>query len=218
MARRPYVGHTKNIGGSNNECLVNNESVGHSTESRGLSWRGQQPISTRFWSKVNKEGSVHPVIGTSCWLWTGLVVARYGQISLGHPSTPGAKRWKAHRFSWELHNGPIPEGLRVLHICDNCLCVRPDHLRLGTQRENVHDSIRKGRRNAFGHQKLQADDVRIIRSQAERGIPVEDIASAFSIAPRTVRGILRGETWRHAKESVPADALAEGEKSSLHVR
>lgn len=187
--------------GSDNGCPVNYEPVGAVTHPGGghIAWRGQAPIVDRFWAKVNKNGPIpahRPELGP-CWQWTGCVVARYGQLSLGHPSTPGSKRWKSHRFSWELHRGPVPDGLRVCHGCDNCLCVNPSHLFLGTQKENVHDAIRKGRRNAFGHQKLNADDVRVIRAQAARGILHIDIAKAFGVARNTVSQIVSGKTWAH---------------------
>lgn len=212
MTTRPYVEKRKNTAASDSVCLVNCESVGRSTESvsgecadsgvRGVrlprvAWRGQASIVDRFWAKVNKVGPLHPLLQTRCWQWTGCVVARYGQIGLGHPRTPGSKRWKAHRFSWELHRGPIPVGLTVLHQCDNCLCVNPEHLKLGTQRENVHDAIHKGRRNSFGHQKLNVEDVRIIRAQAARGFLHKDIAAAFSVAPSTVSQIVNRKTWAH---------------------
>lgn len=188
--------------GSDNLCTVNYEPVGRTTHFGGASaaWRGQAPIVDRFWAKVNKDGLVpkhRPDLGP-CWIWTGCVVARYGQISLGHPSTPGSKRWKAHRFSWELHNGPIldPE-MRVCHKCDNCLCVNPAHLTLQTQAWNVHDSAQKGRKNAWGLQKLNADDVRVIREQAARGLLQKDIAKAFGIARNTVSGIVNRKSWAH---------------------
>src|SRR5687768_1246351 len=95
--------------GSDNKWRVNYEPVGQATAG---SWRGQKPIVERFWSKVNRNGPIPshcPELGR-CWLWTGCIVARYGQISLGHPYTPGSKRWKTHRFSWELHEGPVPHG------------------------------------------------------------------------------------------------------------
>jgi hypothetical protein len=202
MSKAPYVDSPEISDGSDNVCLVNYEPVGELTKSDPsgvrlphVAWRGQAPIVDRFWAKVNKKGPLCASLNTNCWQWTGCVVARYGQIGLGHPRTPGSKRWKAHRFSWELHNGPIREGLTVLHLCDNCLCVRPDHLRLGTQKENVHDAIAKGRRNSFGHQKLQPDDVRIIREQAARGVKHKDIASAFSVARNTISQIVNGSTW-----------------------
>lgn len=202
MTATPYVELAENVGGSDNECLVKNESVGRTPENvtagvrlPRVSWRGQEPIVARFWSKVDRNGPRHPLLNTNCWQWTGCVVARYGQIGLGHPSTPGSKRWKTHRFSWELHNGPIPEGQTVRHKCDNPLCVRPDHLEIGTQKQNVHDSILRGRRNAFGHQKLTVDDVRVIRLQLANGLTHAEIASAFSIGRSTVTNIANNHTW-----------------------
>jgi hypothetical protein len=188
-------GHTKTLATdavSGNECLANYESVGRLTHFGGASahWRGQASIVDRFWARVNKT--------PTCWLWTGTILSHgYGQISLGHPSTLGSKRWRAHRFSWELHNGPIADGLVVCHRCDVPACVNPAHLFLGTQAENVHDSSQKGRKNAWGLQKLNADDVLIIRSQAARGILHKDIAAAFSIARNTVTGIVHRKSWAH---------------------
>jgi hypothetical protein len=187
--------------GSDKICSDECESVGHITDlNRSVAWRGQRSIVDRFWSKVNKFGPLPshcPDLG-HCWIWTGCVASRYGQISLGHPSTPGSKRWRAHRFSWELHNGPIADpNLRVCHRCDNCLCVNPAHLTLQTQAWNVHDSSQKGRKNAWGIQKLNADDVRVIRQQAERGLFHKDIAKAFGIARNTVSGIVHRKSWAH---------------------
>lgn len=185
--------------GTDNECGVNYEPVGHPTEFRGRSvaWRGQASIVDRFWANVNKTAT--------CWLWTGTVLSHgYGQISLGHPSTPGSKRWRAHRFSWELHHGAIPDGLVVRHRCDVVACVNPAHLELGTQKQNVHDGIHRGRRNAFGCQKLNPDDVRVIRAQAARGIPQKDIAKAFGVARNTVSQIVNRTTWAHLPDGFAA--------------
>jgi hypothetical protein len=177
---------------SDNECYGNYEPVGRPTEfsGRSVAWRGQLGIVERFWSKVNKT--------ESCWLWIGTILSHgYGQISLGHPSTPGSKRWRAHRFSWELHNGPVPDGLVVCHRCDVPACVNPEHLFLATQKVNVHDAIHKGRRNSFGVQKLNEDDVSVIRQQASRGILQKDIAKAFGVARNTVSQIVARKTWGH---------------------
>lgn len=190
--------------GTDNECGVNYETVGRSTEFGGVrvSWRGQAPIVERFWSRVNKT--------RTCWLWTGTILSHgYGQISLGHPSTPGSKRWRAHRFSWELHNGLVPAGMVVCHRCDTPACVNPAHLFLGSQKANMHDAIRKGRRNAFGHQKLNEADVLVIRAQAARGIGRKDIAQAFGIAPHTVTQIVHRRSWQHLPPAA-ADAPALG--------
>lgn len=86
----------------------------------------------RFWAHVDKSGG--------CWVWLG---TRHGK-GYGHVKSGGVVR-KAHRVSWEMVHGPIPDGLLVCHRCDNPPCVRPDHLFLGTARDNTQDSISKGR-------------------------------------------------------------------------
>lgn len=90
------------------------------------------PLETRFWQRVEKTDG--------CWRWTGPLHAfGYGLI------WRGGNNVGAHRISWEIHVGPIPDGLFVLHRCDNPPCVRPDHLFLGTQADNIHDMVAKGR-------------------------------------------------------------------------
>lgn len=87
-----------------------------------------------------------------CWLWTGaLTTFGYGYL------WSGTAHDKAHRVSYELHRGRIPDGLSVLHRCDVRMCVRPDHLFLGTQCDNVHDARRKGRlRGVRGERNVRA--------------------------------------------------------------
>lgn len=101
-------------------------------------------LEERLWSRVDKNGPIpdhRPDLGP-CWVWTGSKHRgrQHGQIGL----RAGVLLW-THRLSWELTNGPIPGGLFVLHHCDNPPCVNPDHLWLGTQRDNVADMVAKGR-------------------------------------------------------------------------
>src|SRR5690554_4431436 len=85
----------------------------------------------KFWSRINKTDS--------CWLWIGrLNYSGYGVFT----TRVGIR---AHRFSWELHNGKIPDGMHVLHKCDVRHCVNPSHLFLGNHKDNMNDMIRKGR-------------------------------------------------------------------------
>ncbi len=109
----------------------------------------------RFWAKVNKtEG---------CWLWTGAKQGKYGALTI-----PGRREpLRAHRLSWELHNGPIPDGLWVLHHCDNPPCVKPEHLFLGDRRDNMLDAAAKGRICTIGKARL---------THCQRGHPLEETA------------------------------------------
>ncbi len=99
-----------------------------------------QSLSERFWSKVDRKSD------DECWLWT----ARrdkdgYGQIRIGSEVDGSTQNTRAHRLSWELANGPIPNKLQVMHLCDTPPCVNPRHLRLGTHKENMADKVQKGR-------------------------------------------------------------------------
>lgn len=92
----------------------------------------------RFWRKVIR-GS-----GDECWGWSGGTTNDgYGYLTLGREHSH--RKMVAHRFSYELANGPIPDGLLVLHSCDNPPCCNPDHLRLGTQSDNMFEMASKGR-------------------------------------------------------------------------
>jgi hypothetical protein len=89
-------------------------------------------VLSRFWEKVDKTDG--------CWVWIGAVSNKgYGNF------WDGVNYVHAHRFSWQLHNGIIPNGLFVCHTCDNRKCVRDDHLFLGTNDDNMKDAVRKGR-------------------------------------------------------------------------
>ncbi|HXI15150.1 MAG TPA: HNH endonuclease signature motif containing protein, partial [Chloroflexota bacterium] len=110
----------------------------------GLSRR--QAPEDRFWAKVDQNGPIPahcPELG-QCWLWTG---AKQGS---GHGSFRVGKLTQAHRFSWELTHGEIPDGLVVCHLCDVPACVRVEHLTLGTMAWNNGDKAAKGRAPRIG--------------------------------------------------------------------
>lgn len=112
-----------------------------------------------FHSRYTKEPN-------GCWVWT-TNTNRYGY---GIFLLPGEKRVRAHRFSYELEHGPIPEGKIIMHTCDNPPCVNPDHLRLGTKAENNKDTGVK-RRHHYGldhwNGRLSDADVQAIRESTE---------------------------------------------------
>lgn len=152
----------------------------------------------RFWQRVIK--SQEP---DGCWLWSGAIFkdTGYGQFSTSH-SHPV----RAHRLSWVIHFGPIPEGLFVLHRCDCKLCVRPDHLWLGTGRDNINDMISKGR-SLIGERnhkaRVTAQQVIEIRSLYHTGLySQQELGDRVGINQATISSIILHKTWRHLTEGV----------------
>lgn len=147
----------------------------------------------RFWEKV-KIGPAD-----DCWIWQGKPVGGYGRITIGGSVI------RAHRLSWQLAHGPIPEGMLVCHNCpggDNPLCVNPAHLFLGTNADNTADKIAKGRaRYAQGSRvsgaKLTEADVLVIRDLRADGHTYQRIAARFRVSERAISRITRGEGWGH---------------------
>jgi hypothetical protein len=145
----------------------------------------------RFWPKVAKSDG--------CWEWQGSR-ERGGYGIIGASRHQRAR--KAHRVSWELHNGPIPAGLDVLHHCDNKPCVRPDHLYLGTNLDNARDRIERGleafrKGQANGNAKLTEADVRAIIAALQAGSTQQAAANRFGVSQPTVSEIARRVTWSH---------------------
>jgi hypothetical protein len=145
----------------------------------------------RFWAKVAKKNE--------CWEWIGASRnGRYGSIWFN------GKIKDAHRVSWILHFGSIPDGMFVLHKCDNGKCVRPDHLFLGTQGDNARDMHVKGRWKApdrrgekSGRFKLTWDAVRQIRRiRMEVGLTHQRLAIEFGVSASHIGQIVRNLYWK----------------------
>lgn len=136
---------------------------------------------------------------TGCWNWTGALHWKgYGKITIN------GKSCRAHRVSYELHREPIPQGLYVLHHCDNRSCINPEHLFLGTHADNMADMTEKGRgrlgsrgkRGETNHcAKLTETDAREIRSAV--GISGVALATKYGVSPRQVLRIRAGKKWAH---------------------
>jgi len=148
----------------------------------------------RFWRKVNKDGPVpshRPELGP-CWVWTGCTDTRgYGKISVGG----GKTTIPAHRFSFELANGPIASGLIVLHACDRPRCQRPSHLSLGTDADNLRDMRTKGRSNT--HHKFTDEQVREIRSRNTQGESQCSLGRAFHVVQPVIHAIVHRKSYKH---------------------
>jgi hypothetical protein len=155
------------------------------------------PIAPRFWSKVNKDGPIpvhRPELG-QCWEWTrGLTHQGYGKFTVRRQT------FVAHRVAYALTNGDIPDGMWVLHHCDNPLCSNPKHLYLGTHDDNNADMMRRGRsakgENA-GNTVLTAEKVLRIRALHASGASSRKLAKEFGVVKTSILNIVHGRTWRH---------------------
>ena len=150
----------------------------------------RRPLAERFWRSVERRGP------DECWPWTAYRLRTgYGLIRIRgkqHPATHAA---------WELHSGkPVPDGMCLLHRCDNPPCVNPRHLRLGTHGENMLEMAAKGRASKGEHRpnaKLTARGVQMIRRRLRPGISRGKLAREFGVSRGTIEAIARGDTWRH---------------------
>lgn len=135
-----------------------------------------------------------PEPNTGCWLFAkSLKNNGYGQLWWN------GKRRDAHRWAWTMARGEIPAGLHVLHSCDVRSCVNPDHLFLGTNRDNIRDMVAKGRNSrgaAHTNAKLTDEIVREIRSSSESSYI---LARRFGVSRAAIIKVRRRKTWAHVR-------------------
>lgn len=171
-------------------------------------------LPARFWAKVQKT--------ETCWIWTGARLPHgYGRIreALGHP-----KVVSAHRVSYEMHFGPVPDSQEVCHHCDNPSCVRPDHLFAASHKDNQRDMGRKGRsvwqrnpelvprgdkhgthtkpesvvRGVSHHKaKLTEADVLTIRTRHANGASLGVLAADYRVTKQSVLAVVKRRSWSH---------------------
>lgn len=149
----------------------------------------------RFYKWVHKT--------ESCWLWTGRTKSHgYAAFRIN------GRLWRAHRFAWTLaSNQDIPAGMVICHRCDNPKCVNPEHLFLGTQADNIRDTVSKGRARgnsnpnpargaAHGQSKLTANQVSEIRHAHENGALQVQLAAIYGVSQSTISDIVRRKKWK----------------------
>lgn len=149
------------------------------------------PMEERFWAKVEKSDG--------CWQWRAAKDA-CGYGCFGYEG----RVLGAHRVSYILAHGIIPDGLHILHSCDNPACVNPSHLRLGTHQENMDDRNSRGRARGGRHPgelapqaRLTAEDARTIRDLCAHGFLQKDCALLWGVRKATVNDLVLRKTWRH---------------------
>lgn len=157
----------------------------------------QHTFAQKFQSRII-EGSIKKENG--CWEWEKCIQGNgYGRIRIS------TFTYYAHRLSYAAFKGDVPETYDVCHTCDNRKCVNPNHLFVGTRKDNMQDCAHKhrttkGRTFTYGEKihgaKLKNSDIPIILHMLEEGAKVKEIASLYKICEGTVRQIRTGKSWR----------------------
>lgn len=177
-------------------------------EKHYAAWRKATPIeerrlspADRFWAKVDKSGPVPvhaPELGP-CWIWTKATTKwGYGKLTVNNVW------YLAHRRSYEMAHGSIPESLLVCHRCDTPACVRPAHLFAGTAAQNTRDMHEKGRASGEGapgeqngNHKLWEAQVIAIRTRFGQGELIRHLAVEYGMTVGAISKIVNGRSWKH---------------------
>lgn len=139
---------------------------------------------------------------TDCWEWKGSKRNGYGRMIIGSRKDGTRRSVSAHRVSYELLYGEIPNGMEICHKCDNPCCVNPSHLFVGTRQDNVDDRERKGRNVVFvgeeqPRSKLTKKTVKDARwERAYKGTTYQALANKYGVSKKTMQNAIKGVTWK----------------------
>lgn len=166
----------------------------------GYNNSGIVPVEDRVMHASDIQAWSIPEPNSGCWLWLRAASRGYGAVRVG------GKVMAAHRLSYALHKGDIPAGLFVLHNCDNPLCVNPDHLRVGTVKDNADDMVKRGRMNGGrgtagelnGNRRFTLDQINEIREAHRSTGNYARLARQYGVARSTIRRICIGDRWKYA--------------------
>lgn len=167
---------------------------------------GRKPIPNRytlFLAKVDARGFDHE----ACWEWKGGQKGNgYGNVRRGGRNIP------AHRYAYELFKGKVPEGMDVCHTCDNRSCVNPDHLFIGSRKDNMQDAKMKGRTSGGHRFHLKPDQVREVVARLKGGQSPRRVSNDLDISYSTIAAIKSGRSYAsitgYGRESLTVEKSA----------
>ena len=170
-----------------NKCPICNEYKQQPSQTCRACYMKYRHVRTneeRFWEKVDIRGN------NECWNWKGCKQSKYGSFIYNRKQCP------AHRVSWILNYGEIPEGKIICHHCDNYICVNPNHLFIGTHQDNYDDMRNKNRQNHLGNAKLNPEIVKEIRNYYRRTkISTVTLGEIFNISKAQAWRVVAKRCW-----------------------